>query len=64
MAAEGEGRVNEPLESTAAPEAGGAEPAAFSERTLEQLTERVYRLLAQDLARQRERQGAGIERWR
>jgi hypothetical protein len=53
--------VNEPIEAAPGP---GAEPSALSQRALDELTDRVYRLLAADLARQRERRGGGLERWR
>ena len=56
--------MNEPIEATAEGGPPVAEPAALSERALARLTERVYRLLAEDLARQRERSGANLERWR
>jgi len=56
--------MNEPIEATPDTETPTAEPATLSERALDQLTERVYRLLAEDLARQRERRGGGLERWR
>ena len=54
--------MNEPVEAApAAPLI--AEPSALSQRALDEIADRVYRLLAEDLARQRERRG-GRERWR
>ena len=56
--------MNQPIEAAPGTGTPTAEPGALSERALDQLTERVYRLLAEDLARQRERRGGGIGRWR
>ena len=56
--------MNEPIEGTPGMVTPTAEPSALSERALDRLTERVYRLLAEDLARQRERSGANLGRWR
>ncbi len=46
------------------PNAAALPPEALSPRALERLARRVYELLRDDLARQRERRGAGLGRWR